>query len=115
MKIDPTASKNIVGLYLFLNLIKNNYLNFFIIAFWLITNNFKNYFELPATKPGVSLSKPVKANFKENGFKTAGDGRLIITDDTDNESDEEKTKKKKKVPFLEMKEDDDYGKVIIKY
>lgn len=30
---DPTASKNIVGLYLFLNLIKNNYLNFFIIAF----------------------------------------------------------------------------------
>ncbi|XP_043477342.1 RRP12-like protein isoform X1 [Leptopilina heterotoma] len=61
-----------------------------------------------ATKPGVSLSKPVKGNSKDSGFKTAGDGRLIINDDTDNESDEEETKKKKKTPFLGMKEDDDY-------
>ena len=64
-----------------------------------------------ATKPGVSSGKPVKEKPKDIGFKTAPDGRLIITDDKDDESDEEEEKgkkTKKKLSFLGMNEDD-YG------
>lgn len=76
--------------------------------------NLTIYFEFLATKPGVAVSKTDKEKSKDSGFKTAEDGRLIITDNTDDESDEEETKKKKKSSFLGMNENDDYGKLFLK-
>ncbi|XP_033220095.1 RRP12-like protein [Belonocnema kinseyi] len=61
-----------------------------------------------ATKPGTSGANPVKEKSKDIAFKTAPDGRLIITDDKDDESDDgdEGKKKKKKLSFLGTDEDD---------
>lgn len=46
---------------------------------------------------------------KDRGFKTAPDGRLIIT--VDNEKDEAEAKKKRKPLFLHSDSEDDYGKM----
>lgn len=101
---DPTASKNIVGSYLFLIYFYRKKIDYSIL---------QNDFKLSATKPGVTVSKEAKEKCKDSGFKTAEDGRLLITDNTDDESnDEEETKKKKKISFLGMNEDDDYGKLF---
>jgi len=54
---------------------------------------------------------PVK-RVKDHGFKTAPDGRLIITDGDEKDSDTEE-KNKKKAPFLQDDlEEDDYGKAL---
>lgn len=66
-----------------------------------------------ATQPGVSNPEISisKQKTKDHSFKTAPDGRLIITDDNDGESDiEERSKKKKKASFLQNDSEDDYGK-----
>lgn len=51
---------------------------------------------------------PVK-KLKDHSFKTAPDGRLIITDDNERESDTE-GKKKRKTSFFQSDSEDDYGK-----
>ncbi|GAB1867081.1 RRP12-like protein [Camponotus japonicus] len=63
---------------------------------------------ITTTQPGVSNPKiPVK-RVKDHGFKTAPDGRLIITDGDEKDSDTEE-KNKKKAPFLQDDlEEDDY-------
>lgn len=53
--------------------------------------------------PKASIKK-----VKDHGFKTAPDGRLIITDTKERDSDTEDKKKKK--AFLQNDSEDDYGK-----
>lgn len=70
-------------------------------------------FYISATQPGVSNPKiPIK-RVTDHGFKTAPDGRFIITDGNEKASDTEETNKKK-APFLEDDlEEDDYGKALL--
>lgn len=72
-------------------------------------------FYISATQPGVSNPKiPVK-KVKDDGFKTAPDGRLIITDDNEKDSDTEE-RRKKKAPFLQDDlEEDDYGRALLEF
>ncbi|EZA47728.1 RRP12-like protein [Ooceraea biroi] len=63
---------------------------------------------ITTTQPGVSNPKSPVKKVKDYGFKTAPDGRLIITDDNDRDSDVEKTnKKKRKASFLQSDSEDD--------
>ncbi|KAL6431993.1 hypothetical protein ACFW04_007436 [Cataglyphis niger] len=64
---------------------------------------------ITTTQPGVTNPKiPVK-RIKAHSFKTAPDGRLIITDGNEKDSDTEDRNKKKKVSFLQNdSEEDDY-------
>ncbi|XP_043269034.1 RRP12-like protein [Venturia canescens] len=63
---------------------------------------------ITATKPGQGTAKKQQAKAKDFGFKTAGDGRLIIKDESDDDdSDGDTKKKKKKLPFLGSDSDDD--------
>lgn len=68
---------------------------------------------ISATQPGVTNPKiPVK-RVKEHSFKTAPDGRLIITDGNEKDSDTEDRSKKKKAFLQNDSEEDDYGKVLL--
>lgn len=63
---------------------------------------------ITTTQPGVSNPKIPEKKVKDYGFKTAPDGRLIITDGDEKDSDTEE-KNKKKAPFLQDNlEEDDY-------
>lgn len=69
-----------------------------------------------ATQPGVSNPKIPMKKVKDHDFKTAPDGRLIITDGNEKDSDtEERSKeKKKRASFLQNdSEEDDYGKALL--
>ncbi|XP_001606680.2 RRP12-like protein [Nasonia vitripennis] len=63
---------------------------------------------ITATKPVNAKNPATKPKEKDHGFKTAPDGRLIIGDDSDDDSGDEKTKKNKnKLPFLGSDSDND--------
>lgn len=64
---------------------------------------------ITTTQPGVTNPKiPVK-RVKDHSFKTAPDGRLIITDGNEKDSDTEDRSKKKKASFFQNdSEEDDY-------
>ncbi|KZC03741.1 RRP12-like protein [Dufourea novaeangliae] len=63
---------------------------------------------ISTTQPGVLNPKAAELKTKDRGFKTAADGRLIITDDNGIDKDVE-TKKKRKIPFpLHSDSEDDY-------
>lgn len=58
---------------------------------------------------------PVK-RVKDHSFKTAPDGRLIITDGNEKDSDTEDRSKKKKASFFQNdSEEDDYGKMLLEF
>ncbi|EFN82732.1 RRP12-like protein [Harpegnathos saltator] len=62
---------------------------------------------ITTTQPGLpNLKVPVKTE-KDHGFKTAPDGRLIITEDNEKD-DDVKDKRKKKTPFPQCDSEDDY-------
>lgn len=63
------------------------------------------------TNPNIPVKK-----MKDHGFKSAPDGRLIITDDNEKDSDTEERSKKKKASFLQDdSEEDDYGKTLLEF
>lgn len=67
--------------------------------------------KITATKPGTFAAMlEKKQNKKKSEFKTAPDGRLIITDDMDEDDDDEnegrKKKKKSVIPGLDDSDDD---------
>lgn len=65
-----------------------------------------------ATQPRVLNQKIAALKLKDRGFKTAADGRLIITEGNERD-DEREVKKNKKVPFLHSDSEEDYGKKIM--
>nr|XP_033324952.1 RRP12-like protein [Megalopta genalis] len=65
---------------------------------------------ISTTQPGSLRSNAARSKTKDRGFKTASDGRLIIT--VDHERDDEVTNiKKRKTPFLHSDSEDDYEDV----
>lgn len=69
-----------------------------------------------ATQPGVSNPTKISTKrVKDHGFKTAPDGRLIITDGNEKDSDTEKSKKKKTSFLQNDSEEDDYGKTSLQF
>lgn len=64
-----------------------------------------------ATQPRALNSKTI-AKPKDRGFKTAPDGRLIITLDNEKADETEINKKKKSPLLLHSDSENDYGKKI---
>nr|XP_003701407.1 PREDICTED: RRP12-like protein [Megachile rotundata] len=62
---------------------------------------------ISTTQPRVFNSNKSVVTSKDRGFKTAPDGRLIITEDNEKD-DEAEVKRKKKTPFLHSDTEDDY-------
>ncbi|XP_032675287.1 RRP12-like protein [Odontomachus brunneus] len=62
---------------------------------------------ITTTQPGLPNPKVLVKKVKDHDFKTAPDGRLIITDGNEKDSDTE-DKKKKKTPFSQSDSEDDY-------
>lgn len=64
---------------------------------------------ITTTQPGVTNPTISVKKAKDHGFKTAPDGRLIITDDNERDSDTEERSKKKKAFLQNDSEEDDYN------
>ncbi|XP_076241511.1 RRP12-like protein isoform X2 [Calliopsis andreniformis] len=62
---------------------------------------------ISTTQPRVLKQNETISNQKDRGFKTAPDGRLIITESNEKD-DEVSNKRKRKVPFLHSDSEDDY-------
>lgn len=65
-----------------------------------------------ATKPEIAINSKTAAKRKDRGFKTASDGRLIITLDNEKDDEPKPKKRKKSTLLLHSDSEDDYGKNI---